>query len=557
MDSIELEARNVVPATSVAAQNAVTDGSKDDSRETASIITIATASPQYQHPKGIRLIILTLGLMISILLAALDFSIIATAIPTITSEFGSIANIAWYGSAYSITNGAFKLVWGKAYQYFPLKRVFMLAVAIFELGNIICGASKSSEVLIMGRVVAGLGGGGLMTGAFIIIAISVEDKYRAAYMGVVSATFGISSVAGPLLGGGLTDSVGWRWCFWISLPIGGLAVAIMTLTFRSPIVIRDMKLRERIIGLDLNGGCLVTSFLSCFVLGMHFSGTHPWSSPTVWGSLVGSVLSFLAFIYNEYKMRDKAMVHAHLIKKWDVCLNLMYAFFLSGMFFPLQYMLPVQFQSVDATSASQSGIRLIPLILAVSVFTAFSNGALTWWRHHQPFLLVGAFLGTAGTATIYSVNAPASTREWLGFELLTGMGVGLALQIPMIYNQALVPRNDIPSVTSLTLFTENLGTTLFVAACEASFQQGLVAHLKKSLPSLDPHDVVNAGATQIRNLFHGGDLDMVLGSYLHGCRVSHLITLSCGVVACMVSVGAAGPTVVRMVMEKWGKSHAG
>ncbi|KAF2449060.1 MFS gliotoxin efflux transporter glia [Karstenula rhodostoma CBS 690.94] len=553
MDEIELASRTAVPAAPAPAHP---NDAKDDPHDAASLVTITTSSPQYQHPKGIRLVLLTLGLMLSILLAALDSSIIATAIPTITTEFGSIANIAWYGSAYSVTNGAFKLVWGKAYQYFPLKRVFMLSVAIFEVGNIICGASQSSEVLILGRVVAGVGGGGVMTGSFIIIAISVRDEYRAAYMGVVSATFGISSVAGPLLGGGLTDSVGWRWCFWISLPIGGLAVIIMTLTFRSPIVIRDTKLRDCIIGLDLGGGVLVTSFLSCFVLGMHYSGSQPWKSPKVWGSLVGSALSFLAFIYNEYKMRDKAMIHAHLIKKLDVCMNLMYGFFLAGLFFPLQYMLPVQFQSVDATSASGSGIRLIPLILAVSVFTAFSNGALTWWRHHQPFLLLGAFLATAGAAAIYSVDAPATTRKWLGFELLTGMGIGLCLQIPMIYNQSLVSRNDIPSVTSLTLFTENLGTSLFVASCEASFQQGLVAHLKKSLPSLDPHDVVNAGATQIRNLFHGDELDMVLGSYLHGCRVSHLIALSCGVVACMVSVSAAGPSVVRKVMEKLGKSHS-
>ncbi|KAF9736974.1 hypothetical protein PMIN04_006605 [Paraphaeosphaeria minitans] len=557
MDEIELASRSAIPTAPAPAQP---PNAKDDSREVeaeaASLITITTSSPEYQHPEGIRLVLLTLGLILSILLAALDFSIIATAIPTITTEFGSIANIAWYGSAYSVTNGAFKLVWGKAYQHFLLKRVFMLSVAIFEVGNIICGASRSSEELILGRVVAGIGGGGVMTGSFIIIAISVRDEYRAAYMGVVSATFGISSVAGPLLGGGLTDSIGWRWCFWISLPIGGLAVIIMTLTFRSPIVIRDTALRERILGLDLGGGILVTSFLSCFVLGMHYSGSYPWSSPKVWGSLVGSALSFLAFIYNEYKMGDKAMVHAHLIKKLEVSMNLMYAFFLAGLFFPLQYMLPVQFQSVDATSASESGVRLIPLILAVSVFTAFSNGALTWWRHHKPFLVVGALLATVGTTMIYTVDKPTPTRNWIGFELLTGMGVGLCLQIPMIYNQSLVSRNDIPSVTSLTLFVENLGTSLFVASCEAFFQQGLVAHLKESLPSLDPHDVVSAGATQIRNIFHDGELDIVLGSYLHGCRVSHLIALSCGVVAFMVSVGAAGPSVVRMVMEKLSKSHA-
>ena len=209
-DAIELATRN-----SITLPPAVSQTTKHDSYKNTSIATIVDNNEsQYQHPKGVRLVLLTLGLMLSILLAALDFSIIATAIPAITTEFGSIANIAWYGSAYSVTNSSFKLVWGKAYQYFPLKPVFLLTVVIFEIGNVICGAAKSSEVLILGRVVSGLGGGGVMTGAFIIIAVSVEDKYRAAYMGVVSATFGISSVAGPLLGGGLTDSIGWRWCFW-------------------------------------------------------------------------------------------------------------------------------------------------------------------------------------------------------------------------------------------------------------------------------------------------------------------------------------------------------
>ncbi|KAJ4294143.1 hypothetical protein N0V90_007833 [Kalmusia sp. IMI 367209] len=511
MDVIELETRNAVHEVPVAAQPA----QKDDSHATP------TPEPPQQHPKGVRLILLTIALMLSILLAALDMSIIATAIPAITTEFGSIANIAWYGSAYSVTNSAFKLVWGKAYQYFSLKSVFLLTVLIFEIGNVICGAAQSSEALILGRVVAGVGGGGVMTGAFIIIAVSVSDEYRAAYMGVVSATFGISSVAGPLLGGGLTDSVGWRWCFWISLPIGALAAIMMTLTFRSPLVPRETTLRQRIIGLDLGGGALVTSFLTCFVLGMHYSGTRPWSSPRVICSLVGSVLSFIAFVLNEWKMGDKAMLHAHLLRRPDIALNLIYVFFLAGVFFPLQFTLPVQFQSVDATSASQSGVRLIPLILGVSIFTAVANGALTWWRHYKPFLLVGALLATAGSASIYSVNSQASTRTWIGFELLTGMGIGLALQIPMIYNQALVTRDDIPSVTSLSLFIENIGATLFVASGEAAFTQGLVAHLKHSLPNLDPHAVVNAGATQIRTLFKGGELDMVLGSYLE-----HNIVLS-------------------------------
>ncbi|PVH97029.1 MFS general substrate transporter [Periconia macrospinosa] len=390
-----------------------------------------------------------------------------------------------------------------------------------------------------------------------MIALSVREEQRPAYMGVVSATFGISSVAGPLLSGGLTDSVGWRWCFWINLPIGFLAVTIVTLSFNSPLQPpREKTVLSHIIGLDLNGGILVTAFLSCFVLGMHYVSTQPWTSPSVWGSLLGSALSFLVFLLNEYKMGPHAMVHAHLLRKPKIALNLVYMFFFAGVFSPLQYTLPVQFQSVDAASPSQSGVRLIPLLLGVSIFTATSNVLLTWWRHYRPLLLVGAVLATAGTISIYTIDAPASTRRWIGFELLTGMGIGIALQIPMIYNQSLVTsRAEIPAATTLSLFSENMGATLFVAAGEAAFAQGLVRHVKAGLPSLDPSVVVNAGALQIRRVFSGRELEVVLGGYLYGCRVSHLLVVSCGVLTCVVSLVGEGPGLVRWLRGQLGKIH--
>lgn len=171
-------------------------------------------APAPQYPRGVRLFLITLGLVLSIFLSALDSTIIATAIPSITTEFGGIGDIAWYGSSYIITNASFQSCWGKAYNYFSIKTTFLLSILVFEVGNIISASSPSSGLLIFGRIISGCGGGGIMTGAFIIIALTAGPEYRAAYMGVLGVTFGCASVVGPLMGGALTDSLGWRFCFW-------------------------------------------------------------------------------------------------------------------------------------------------------------------------------------------------------------------------------------------------------------------------------------------------------------------------------------------------------
>ncbi|KAH8727739.1 major facilitator superfamily domain-containing protein [Phaeosphaeriaceae sp. PMI808] len=513
------------------------------------------ATPQF--PRGIRLVLITIGLMLSIFLAALDSTIISTAIPSITTEFGSISNIAWYGSAYIVTNASFQPSWGKAYQYFPLKTTYLLSVLVFELGNVICATAPSSELLIFGRIVAGMGGGGVMTGSFISIALTAGPEYRAACFGLVGITFGTASVVGPLLGGALTDGPGWRWCFWISLPIGFTAALIMLLSFNNPLRPREVPLRQKIINLDLNGAVLISGCFSCFVFAMHWIGINPSTSARVVGSFIGFILLLAAFIYNEWAMGDKALVHSHLFKNRPLLANLVFVFFLAGAFFPLMYILPIQFQSVNDNSASQSGLRLIPLVLGISVFTMISNGLLTFWRHYKPWLLIGAILATAGNSRIYTLDSSTSTKQWIAYELITATGIGLALQMPMLANQALVTADDVPAATSLTLFVENCGTALFVAAGEAAFTNGLLSSLRENLPQINSREVLDAGATQIRHLFSGGDLDAILVSYLDGCRTGHLIPVVCAAIAAFISFSNAGPAAVREFRLRMKKTHEG
>ncbi|KAF2170430.1 hypothetical protein M409DRAFT_51473 [Zasmidium cellare ATCC 36951] len=510
------------------------------------------------YPSKWKLVTITIGLCLSIFLAALDSTIIAQAIPALTDQFGSISNIAWYGTAYNITNTAFQSAWGKAYKYWKLKPVYLSAIVVFEVGNIICAAAQSSNVVVFGRVVAGIGGGGIMTGSFIIIAFTAKPQYRAAYMGVLGVTFGCASVVGPLLGGALVDYLNWRWVFLVFLPIGAVAAGIMGFFFSQPraVVPQEAKLPEKLLNMDLNGGVLVAGSISCFILAMHYSKPHVWGSAQVVGSLVGFAGLAILFVVNEKFMGSKAMIQAHLLKKFSIVTNSLFLTFVAGLYFPLLFILPIEFQSVHNNSASESGVRLIPLVLGISIFTMVSNGALTWWRHYSPLLVVGAVAGTAGVSLIYSLDATASSGTWTGLLIVTAIGIGLSLQIPMIANQAAVGAADIPAATSLTLFMENIGTSLFVAAGEAAFTNGLISGVQSRLPSVDPSTIVNAGVTQLRTRFSATELPAILAAYLEGCQISHVVSVACGSAATLMALTSAAPGTKQGLQNWWKKSHS-
>ncbi|KAF2157838.1 MFS general substrate transporter [Myriangium duriaei CBS 260.36] len=527
---------------------------EDGSDQARSSATIDTS----EYPSGWRLIAIVIGLVLSLFIAALDSTLLTTAIPSITDEFGSIKNIAWYGSAYQVTNTAFQPAWGKAYIYFPLKRVFLSSIVVFELGNVVAALASNSSIVILGRVVSGVGGGGVITGTFIMITVIANPRLRPAYMGIVGVTFGCASVIGPLLGGVLTDGPGWRWCFWVNLPIGGVAAVIMFLFFSAPHNPRtEMPIKTRLAHTDMIGALLVTGALSSFVMAMHYAGTFSFSSPNIIGSLAGFGVMAVAFVINEYLMSTKALIQPHLLRKKSILLNLLFSFFIAGVFFPLLYILPVQFQSVNNNSAAHSGIRMIPLVFGVSVLTMLSNSLLTVWRHFNPLLVFGTLVGTVGVVMIYTVDAATSNAAWTGFELLTAAGVGIVLQIPMIANHDLVGQDDIASVTSLTLFAENVGTALFVASSEAAFTTGLISSLRTNMPWMNPSTVVDTGVTQLRTVFKNpSELSGILQAYLDGCRISHIVSLGCGVATIVVSLFGAWPAGVKTLRARFKKPHS-
>lgn len=245
---------------------------KDEELDLSTVRTTATEDLTY--PSGFKLAFLLSSIFISMFLVSLDRLIISTAIPQITDDFHSVTDIGWYGSAYLLTNAAFQLMYGKVYTFFSIKVVFMGAVALFEIGSAICGAAPSSVAFIVGRAVAGLGSAGIMSGAIVILIYAVPLHKRPMYQGMFGAIFGISSVVGPLLGGAFTSKVSWRWCFYINLPFG--AVALVLLFFLLDIPEREETKRplgKKLAQLDAMGTTVFLPGVVCLLLALQWGGS--------------------------------------------------------------------------------------------------------------------------------------------------------------------------------------------------------------------------------------------------------------------------------------------
>nr|GAT57086.1 major facilitator superfamily transporter [Mycena chlorophos] len=437
---------------------------------------------------------------------------------------------------------ATQLLYGKFYSFFNIKWVYIAAVVLFEIGSAVCGAAPSSDALIGGRAIAGLGCAGIFSGGMIILAHSVTLEKRPLYTGAVGSMFGIASVAGPLMGGAFTDKVTWRWCFYINLPIGAVTLFVMVVFFHVPeSAKRERRKFSSFWQLDPLGTLVFIPAIVSLLLALQWGGSkYAWSNGRIIALFVIFGVLIIAFVSIQIWMKDDATVPPKVFMVRSMWSGSLFLLCVGAGYLIIVFYLPIWFQAIKNVSPVRSGIDNIPLLLSVVVGSIFSGALVTVTGYYTPFMILSTVLMTVGAGLLSTFTTNTSTGHWIGYQICFGLGVGVGLQQPIIAAQNVLPLAQVPLGTSLVMFAQTIGGALFISSAENVFTNKLIAGMEKQVPGVSPLVVINAGATELASVIDKADLPAVLHVYNHAL-----------VSAFTVSVAMCGISLVASLAMEW------
>ncbi|TDD49990.1 DHA2 family efflux MFS transporter permease subunit [Kribbella antibiotica] len=390
------------------------------------------------------------------LLAALDQTIVATALPTIVSDLGGGSHLSWVVTAYLLAETIMTVLIGKFGDQFGRKRAFIVSVVLFMVGSFFAGGADSMTTLIIFRAIQGFGGGGLMVTASAVMADVVPLRERGKYQGFIGAAFGVSTVAGPLLGGLFVDHLSWRWSFYINLPLG--AVVLLVALVALPTVRAIGKPR-----IDYLGILLIALAATGLTLVATWGGTeYPWLSPTILLMAAGSVVLLVAFVLVEQRAAEP-MLPMRLFRSSVFTISGILSFVVGfAMLGGITY-LPTYLQFVRGESATASGLWMLPLIFGLMAMSLVSGTVISKTGHYRSFPIVGSLVMTLGLFLMSLLDATTSYWLMAAFMVLLGAGIGLIMQVPMIVVQSTTDYADLGVATSGVSFLRTMGSSFGVA----------------------------------------------------------------------------------------------
>ncbi|MFD8519399.1 DHA2 family efflux MFS transporter permease subunit [Streptomyces capillispiralis] len=396
------------------------------------------------------------ALLLGLLLAALDQTIVATALPTIVSELGGLAHLSWVVTAYLLASTAATPLWGKLGDQYGRKKLFQTAIVIFLVGSALCGAAQDMPQLIAFRALQGLGGGGLIVLSMAIVGDLVPPRERGRYQGLFGAVFGATSVLGPLLGGLFTEHLSWRWVFYVNLPVGVVALAVIAAVLHIP-----RRPRKHVI--DYLGTFLIASVATCLVLVASLGGTTwSWGSPQIAGlALLGAALT-VAFVAVERRAAEPVLP-LKLFRTRTFTLSAVISFIIGFAMFGAMTYLPTFLQVVQGVTPTMSGVHMLPMVAGMLLSSTGSGQIVSRTGRWKVFPIAGTAVTTLGLLLLHQLDADSSTAEMSAYFFVFGLGLGLVMQVLVLIVQNAVSYEDLGVATSGATFFRSIGASFGVA----------------------------------------------------------------------------------------------
>ncbi len=475
--------------------------------------------------------IIMIGLMSGMLLAALDGSIVGTALPRIVSDLGGLNHLAWVVTAYLLASTAVTPLWGKISDLYGRRLIFQVTIIVFLIGSVLCGLATNMPQLIAFRAIQGIGGGGLMAIAFAVMGDVIPARERGRYQGYMAGVFGTSSVAGPLIGGWLTDAISWRWIFFINIPIGLAALVVTSVALKMPVSRRNHRI-------DYLGATAIVAATTSLLLYLNWAGEHfGWADPRALAFVIAFFLLTIAFIFIELRA-EEPIIPMHLFRNKIFTVGNIFGFLIGSALFGGAIYLPLYFQTVHGMSPTRSGMAMLPMMVGMFSMSIVSGQLLVRTGRYKIYPIIGSAILAFAFFLLSTMAVDSPYWQIAIYAYLFGTGLGLSMMTIVTPIQNAVEMRDMGVASSATTFGRSLGGAIGAALFGAIMTNRLAVYLSEELGA-----VAGSGT-------HGGEVNIndvqaiqaleepirteVLTAYTHAISDIYLYALPLIVVAFIV-----------------------